>query len=138
MGNFPYSEADLDRIRRETRKKQAQQPRATAAHYDAATGLLHVELRNGSSVAAPARKLRGLKNAADSQLADVRIENGRALFWDDLDVQFSLIAALAAMTGLTTTSESARRAGSVRSEAKAAAVRENGKKGGRPRKAAVV
>ncbi len=134
MSNFPYSDAALERIRRQTKAKHASEPHAVAVHYDAATGLLHIKLRNGASVAAPARKLRGLKNADDEQLAKVRIENGRALFWDALDVQFSLIAALAAITGLTTASDSAQRAGKVRSEKKAAAARANGKMGGRPRK----
>lgn len=135
MGNFPYSKADLDRIRQETKERHAREPHAVAVHYNATTGLLHVELRNGASVTAPARELRGLKDAGDAQIANVHIEDGRALFWDDLDVQFSLIAALSAMTGLTTASENARRAGSVRSETKAVTSRENGKKGGRPRKA---
>ncbi len=130
------TDAELKRIKRESEARRKREPHAESAIYSAKSGRLKVTLRGGSSVSVPARGLRGLSDATHKQLANVRIVDGRALFWDDLDVQHSLIAFLSDALGILTISDHARRAGSVRSEAKAIAVRANGAKGGRPRKSA--
>jgi len=60
---------------------------------------------------------------------------GYALRWERLDADFTVIGLLAGIFGTKAwMSELGRKGGNARSEAKASAVRENGKRGGRPRK----
>lgn len=129
------SDEEIGRIGRESEERRKREPYAERAIYNARNGVLKVTLRGGSVISVGARSLRGLQNATNTQLANVHIRNGTALFWDDVDVQHSLIAFLGDALGIPTVSDNARRAGLVRSEVKAAAVRANGAKGGRPRKA---
>jgi hypothetical protein len=65
-------------------------------------------------------------------------DNGATIEWPDLDVSFSVAEMLPEYLGLSSIvrSSSARKAGSAKSAAKARASRQNGKLGGRPRKAA--
>ncbi|HEX8236063.1 MAG TPA: DUF2442 domain-containing protein [Abditibacteriaceae bacterium] len=130
---FPYSDEDLRRIARESEERRAREPHAEDVRYDPATGLLHIALRGGATVATPARELRGLNDATDGNLSDVRVVDGRALFWDSLDVQMTLIAVLSLALGLSTVQSMGQAGGAKKSAAKAAAARVNGKKGGRPR-----
>lgn len=113
----------------------ARAPRAVSARYDARKARLVVELTNGVVILLPPRLLQGLQDATPAQLARVRLTPlGGGLHWEELDVDLS-VAGLA--TGVLGTrawmSELARHAGSVTSPRKAAAARENGKRGGRPR-----
>lgn len=59
---------------------------------------------------------------------------GYGLHWESLDVDFTVPGLLAGMFG--TQSWMARQGGQARSDAKAAAARANGRKGGRPKKQA--
>lgn len=60
--------------------------------------------------------------------------NGEALTVEDLDVDVSIPGLLRDLVGVTAAAAAlGRKGGSARSEAKAAAVREYGKRGGRPR-----
>ena len=131
---FPYADADLECIRRDSAAQHDREPCAEAARFDGATGLLHLQLRGGTLLSFPARRLPGLSDVPDEALAGVRVVDGRALFWDSLDVQMSLLAILGTVLGVLTASESARRAGSATTPAKAQAARVNGQKGGRPRR----
>ncbi|MGD1066256.1 MAG: DUF2442 domain-containing protein, partial [Vulcanimicrobiaceae bacterium] len=65
-------------------------------------------------------------------------DNGATIEWPDLDVSFSVAEMLPEYLGLSSIvrSSSARKAGSAKSAAKARASRQNGKLGGRPKKAA--
>ena len=131
---FSISRADLERLKRESEQRRAHEPFAESATYDAQSGALTVALRGGSTVRTQARALRGLGSASDEQLTNVRIHDGRALFWADVDVQHLLIAFLGEALGIPTLHAATRRAGNARTAAKSAAARENGKLGGRPRK----
>jgi hypothetical protein len=63
-------------------------------------------------------------------------EDGYAIAWPALDVDFSVPEMLPTYLGFGKTSSAvARHAGSTTSDAKSAAARTNGAKGGRPRKA---
>lgn len=128
------SDADIVRITRESEERRQREPHADSVSYDSSTRDLLVTLRGGSIIRTDARSLRGLGEATDEQLANVHVHDGRALFFDALDVQFSLIAFLSDALGLLTLSGNAQRAGSTRTAAKALASRANGAKGGRPRK----
>ncbi len=65
-------------------------------------------------------------------------DDGGTIEWPDLGVSFSVAEMLPEFLGLASTvrSTAARRAGTVKTTAKAHSSRENGKRGGRPRKAA--
>lgn len=61
--------------------------------------------------------------------------NGYGLHWESLDADLTVPGLLAGIFGSTAwMRELGRRGGSAASEAKARAARENGRKGGRPRK----
>jgi hypothetical protein len=74
-----------------------------------------------------------MESPAELERVEVAGE-GYALHWDDLDVHFTVEGLLAGRLGSHLwMRQHARRAGSVRSKAKAAAARRNGMKGGRPK-----
>ena len=76
---------------------------------------------------------QGLETATDDELAAVEILGaGYGLHWEALDAALSVPGLMAGLFG--TKAYMARRAGQATSPAKAAAARENGRKGGRPRK----
>ena len=110
------------------------EPRAQSARYDKASRRIAVELTNGCAFVFPPSAAQGLEDATPAQLAQVEILGaGSGLHWEELDVDLSVPALLAGVFG--TRSWQASRAGSTRSEAKSAAARANGVKGGRPKKA---
>lgn len=113
------------------------EPRAAAAHYDPESGRVLVHLTNGCTFAFPARRVQGLEDASDAEIAEVEILGaGFGLHWETRDVDIRLIGLMNGVFGTKAyMSELARRAGSTTSPAKAAAARANGAKGGRPRKA---
>ena len=113
------------------------EPRAVAARYEAATGRVTVDLTNGCVFAFPARALQGLEAACDEDLAQVEVlGSGYGLHWETLDADFTVPGLLMGLFGTRAwmAREQARKAGAARSPAKAAAARENGRKGGRPRR----
>jgi hypothetical protein len=114
------------------------EPRAKSARYDPDTGRIEIELKDGCLFAFPTGIAQGLRGASAAQLAAVEVwGDGYALHWEELDADFTVPGLVAGRFGTKRwMSELGRRGGSAKSEAKARASRENGKKGGRPRKAA--
>lgn len=67
------------------------EPRAVSARYDAGTGRVELELRNGCLFAFPADLVEGLRGASPEQLAEVRVRTrGSGLRWDALDVDLGV------------------------------------------------
>lgn len=113
------------------------EPRATSAAYDSAAGLVRLTLRNGLQVAFTPAMLGELSGAGQAELAQVGLTpRGDALTCPPLDVHVHVAGLLADLTGLSGwwQRQSVSRAGRATSEAKARAARDNGRKGGRPRK----
>jgi hypothetical protein len=109
------------------------EPRAMKAWYDADRKLVMFELKNGCVFGFPQSLGWGLEQATPRQLAEVKaISGGEGLGWDELDAHISVPGLLYYL--LNVKEWYAKWLGSAKSEAKAAAARENGKKGGRPRK----
>ncbi|MBV9110358.1 MAG: DUF2442 domain-containing protein [Gemmatimonadetes bacterium] len=113
------------------------EPRAVSARYNAETGRIEIELKNGCMFAFPARYGQGLQGATEEQLAAVEIlPYGEALHWEEIDADLGVPQLVSGMFGSKAwMRQLGQLGGQVKSEAKAQASRENGKKGGRPRKA---
>ena len=120
---------------------------AIAATYLGDSDRIAVSFDNGFEVRFPRLTLEDLEGASAEQLSDIEILAGRLLVWNrivddtnpdevaalyipDLIEQFGLAEHLMAKRG--------RLGGSKTSPAKTAAVRANGKKGGRPKKRVAV
>ena len=129
------SDADYQAARRRADMEDATEPRA-AAGVSCSPSMLTLPLRSGVVVILATANVPGLRDVRDREkLANVVVEGrGRALRWPDLDVDLSVPLLIAEALPIRSAASIGRRGGSVTSPAKAAAVRENGKKGGRPRK----
>ena len=133
------NEEQLKRAEARGRKMLETEPRAVAAHYDAAAGRVVIDLANGCAYAFPANRVQDLHGASGEDLAKVEVDGaGFNLRWPSLGVDLYVPALVNGVFGNRAwmARELARLAGRTRSAKKAAAARSNGAKGGRPRKAA--
>jgi hypothetical protein len=121
-------------------KADRTEPRAAAASYDAGSGRVRIDLANGCAFEFPAGLAQGLEGAAAGDLAQVQVyPGGEGLRWERLDVDLSVPALLAGVFGGESWMrqmgrQMGQKGGSARTQSKAHAARENGKRGGRPRK----
>lgn len=123
-------------LAREAERKR-KNPYAQAVHFNAQTRAYFIRLTTGVGFEMPADAIAELAGASMAQLAKVeRFGEGEGLHWDGLDVDISIATLLNRAFGDTIRSLAARKAASTTSNARAKAARENGKKGGRPRKKA--
>jgi Protein of unknown function (DUF2442) len=115
---------------------QALYPVAVAANYQSDTGLIEIHFSNGSRFAFPAHLGQGLEGASPAALAEIEITpSGTGLHWELLDADLYIPALLEGIFGSRQWMTAlARKGGAAKSAAKSAASRQNGKKGGRPRK----
>ncbi|SAL10631.1 hypothetical protein AWB69_00193 [Caballeronia udeis] len=111
-------------------------PCAVAARYRRSIAKIEVDFDNGVTLAVPVALIQGLGGASDADLKVIEISpTGWGLHFPKLDVDLYAPALFEGIYGSKVwMKQLASRAGSVRSDAKAASSRENGKKGGRPRK----
>ena len=112
---------------------------AVSARYDRRRSRVVVALDNGVELAFPTRLAEGLAGASPENLADIEISPaGLGLRWPLLDADLYVPALLRGVFG--SKSWMARQLGAeggrARTVAKVAASRENGRKGGRPKKTA--
>jgi hypothetical protein len=134
------SDAELQAALERGRQADRAEPRAVSARYDAAGRRMVVELTNGCALAFPAQVAQGLRGADPAALAQVEVvAGGRALRWDALDVDLGVGPLVQGIFGTAAwmrelRSEMGRAGGRASTPAKASAARENGRKGGRPRK----
>lgn len=113
-------------------------PRAVQASYDNTADEVVVRFENGVRMAFPRPLLQGLETASPDQLKDVVIAGpGTGLYWPKLDIGHYIRGLVDGVFGTKTWMQQlGKRGGAVKTPAKSAAARENGKKGGRPRKIA--
>lgn len=125
---------EIARATERARQSDANEPRAIAAHYNAKTGKVEIELKGGTEFSVPVALIQGLRKASKQDLANVTVTpSGGGLRWRSLDVDLSLPALMHGVFGTRTWMvQLGSIGGSVSSPAKAAAARANGQKGGRP------
>lgn len=112
---------------------------AVSARFDRRASRIVIDLNTGVQVAFPARLAEDLAGAAPDDLAEIEISPaGLGLHWPRLDADLYIPALLQGVFGSKQwmAAQLGAAGGKVRSRAKAAASRENGRKGGRPRKTA--
>jgi hypothetical protein len=111
-------------------------PLAVSAKY--AQGRVHVELNNGCAFVFPATNAQGLAGASAASLKSIEIQGaGLGLYWPLLNADLHVPSLLKGVMGTRQwMRELGKAGGSVRSEKKAQTSKNNGKLGGRPRKAA--
>jgi hypothetical protein len=132
---------DSDRLAAEmrTQAESKGRPKAVAARYDRRVSRVVISLDNGLELAFPPRLAQGLEHATPAELSIIEISPlGDGLHWPAIDADLYLPALLQGVFG--SKNWMARHLGAsggrTRSDAKAAAARQNGRKGGRPRKLA--
>ncbi len=128
--------AQIPAARARERAAAKTEPRARHARYDSRTGLVLIELTSGAFFGFPARAVRWLRGATESDLTNVEVmPSGDTLRWDRIDMDLSVPGLISSAFGSKTwLRELGRAGGRSRSAAKARAARANGRKGGRPRK----
>lgn len=142
---LPMSEEEFERQYSDAvklgKEHMESEPSAVRAYYDERNDRVVVELNNGCSFIFPPELAQGLRGASRDDLAEIEVmPTGYALRWPRLDADFTITGLLAGIFGsrawmseIKAAAVLGRRGGSATSDAKAAAVRENGRKGGRPR-----
>ena len=122
-------------VRARIRRERPAEPRAVSARFDAPTGRVLVELNNGCVFGFPAWMVPGTSRATPQELEKVSVQaHGEAVAFEELNADTNVNGLI--LEVLHVRDWAAKYLGSVTSPAKSAAARENGKKGGRPRKRA--
>ncbi|HEY0017266.1 MAG TPA: DUF2442 domain-containing protein [Longimicrobium sp.] len=125
--------AEVDVIRERMRQEHPGEPRVTGARYDHATSRVLVELSNGCLFGFPVWMVPGTSRATPDELERIELEPfGEAVLWTEINADVHVTGLM--LSTLNVKTWAAKYLGSTTSPAKAEAARENGKKGGRPRK----
>ncbi|HYJ92243.1 MAG TPA: DUF2442 domain-containing protein [Pyrinomonadaceae bacterium] len=118
-------------------------PKADSARFDRKTKRLVLDLKNSSTLLVPTKLIQGLEGASDKEIADFELMlGGSQIHWRGLDIQLYIKSLIEGVFGTRSWMDRLRehyaaiggKGGAARTSAKVAASRENGKKGGRPRK----
>jgi hypothetical protein len=114
------------------------EPRARSVVYDRDRDIVLFYLKTDVFLGIPRQLLQGLENATAESLEDFWLSsNGDAVHWETLNASFSIPGLVAGIFGTKQWMATVgRKGGQAKTAAKASASRENGKKGGRPRKMA--
>lgn len=130
-------QAQINQARQAGEVLDETEPRAVKAWYEISSSRVSIEIKNGVVMGFPYQLLEGLESATPEQLAEVEVTpSGYGLHWESLDVDLGVPQLVAGILGTKTwMKELGRLGGLAKSSAKAKASQENGKRGGRPRKA---
>lgn len=116
---------------------RARGPRAQSVSVEAGNLVLTLSggAVEGTTICIPIENLPIVRDISEEDLPNVRLMGGgSAIFWPTANVDFSTYGLIERVTGIRSVRAHMAQAGSARTPAKIAAARENGKKGGRPRK----
>ena len=132
------TEPELERAVTRTQKEH-DAGHALSARYDRRRRRVVVRLNTGIEVTFPVVLAEGLAGASPEDLAEIEVSpTGLGLHWPRLDADLYVPALLQGVLGSRSwmAAQMGAEGGKSRSAAKGAAARENGRKGGRPRRAA--
>jgi hypothetical protein len=127
----------FEQASRKGRELKSSQPRALSARYDRRIGRIVIRLSTGLDVAFSPRDAQGLEKATPAQLAEIEISpSGFGIHFPKLDADLYLPSLLLGFLGSRNWMASRLGAlgGRSKSAAKAVAARNNGRRGGRPRR----
>jgi Protein of unknown function (DUF2442) len=126
----------INQARRSGEVLEKTEPRAVKAWYELASAKIFIELQNGVVMGFPPHLLQGLESATSEQLAEVEVTpSGYGLHWESQDLDLAVPQLVAGIFGTKAwMAELGRQGGKAKSSAKAKSSRENGKRGGRPKK----
>lgn len=131
------TEAEVRRAEKRMQERMHAQPRAVSARYDRRAARIVIGLSNGLELGVPVVLAEGLAGARPAELAEIEISaTGLGLHWPRLDADLYLPGFLSGVFGSRRWMARVlgRAGGAATSPAKQAAARENGRRGGRPRK----
>lgn len=140
VGKWEISEeelaTELAQARESAKKANETEPRALSVRYDQGSHRLILELNNGCTFAFPPDLDEELSKLSPEELMDATLTPSReGLRWQKADIYLSVPGLLAGIFGSSQwMSALAARAGRTKTEKKASSSRENGKRGGRPKK----
>ena len=112
-------------------------PRVASTHYDPERDRIVLRLTTGVEIALAPADIEGLQDACAEDLASIEVQEfGLGIHFPKLDVDLYVPALVEGVLGSKQwmAARLGAAGGRTRSPAKAAASRENGKRGGRPRK----
>jgi Protein of unknown function (DUF2442) len=129
-------QVQIDQARQLGESLDNAEPRAVKVWYDTQSEKVFIEMKNGIEMGFPYQLLQGLESATVEQLAEVELTpSGYGLHWGSLDVDLGVPQLVAGSFGTKVwMKELGRLGGQAKSTAKGKASRENGQRGGRPRK----
>lgn len=128
----------LEAANRRAAAKKAAFPAVVAVRYDRRIGRVVISLASGLQLAFAPRDAQGLENARPADLADAEISpSGLGVHFPKIDADIDVPALLDGFLGSKRwlAAQIGKLGGQAASAAKAAASRQNGKLGGRPKKA---
>jgi len=137
MSTAEMSDDAVAMANRRAERKQARYPRAVAVRYDRRIARLVIELESGLGLTMSSKDVQGLQDAKPEDLADAEISrSGLGIHFPAIDIDLYLPGLLEGYLGTKRwmAARNGQAGGKVSNKAKAAAARENGKRGGRPRK----
>jgi len=129
---------EIEAANKRAAERSRKTPTATAVRYDRRIGRIVIDLSSGIEIAFRPHDAQGLERAKPDDLAEIEISpSGLGIHFPRLDADLYLPALLEGFFGSRRwmAREMGKAGGKASTEAKAAAARENGRLGGRPRKA---
>jgi hypothetical protein len=128
----------LDAANRRAAAKKATFPAVVSVRYDRRIARVVITLASGLQLAFAPRDAQGLESARPADLADAEISpSGLGVHFPKIDADIDIPALLNGFLGSKRwqAAQIGKLGGQAASDAKAAASRQNGKLGGRPKKA---
>jgi hypothetical protein len=135
------TDTEFEAANRRGAARKASFPAAVAVRYDRRIARVVISLASGLQIAFAPRDAQGLENAHPADLVDAEISpSGLGVYFPKLDADIYIPALLEGFLGSKRwmAAQMGQVGGKASTEAKALAARENGKRGGRPKKGVVV
>jgi hypothetical protein len=132
------TDAEIDAAIAQANIYDQYRPKAIDAAYRSKDDVIVIKFLSGVELTVPRGLLQGLENATQAQLAEVEVDNVQSgLHWESIDVDHYIPTLLEGIFGSRKwMTQLGQMGGASRSAAKQTAARQNGRKGGRPKKSA--